>query len=286
MSFRIDRRPIKCIRPWAGFWDHPRGMHRDFRAPDDYVENLFAELEAAYIKGFRRFCIMLPAGKPHGQRHHGNYHWWALPDAVRSALVATIPSWLADRPDALLFPYISFLLGHPAAFHQRTGVDTVSPDPANSQHREWMAWSTEPWLSLSPTPREQQDGTALRDYQVGIGFDASARVEHRHLWLQWFREFEARRIWVIGEGIPVGTDGMPAREATQARHWALVRFLNHHDPDGDWTFDPNSTENAVLIGGDETQLTIAEAEAWVSRGFVLASMLDKHDAAILSASSL
>jgi len=161
----------------------------------------------------------------------------------------------------------------------------VSPDPANPQHRDWMAWSTEPWLSLSPTPRDEEDGTSRPAYQVGIGFDASSRSEHRHLWLQWFREFESRHIWVIGEAIPAGPDGKPAPETTQARHWALTRFLKHHDPHGRWRFDPNSTENAVLIGGDEEELTVKEAKRWVRRGFVLASMLDKHDDAILTATA-
>ena len=258
-----DRRPIRWIRPWAGFQSHPRGLRTECATADGWLAWTLGQMTDRYADGYRRLAIILPAGKERGQDHHGVHHWWCLPEVVRSGLIDQLPLWLRDRPDAVVFPYQGFHQHDPRRFHNGVS-DCWSPNRQDPEHARLMALATEPWLSLSPSPG-----------QVGLGFDAASKPEHRGLFLDWAWYFEQRGIPVIGEALPQD-NGILDPKVGDARWWASTAFMAPFD----WTVDPLTTECHVFFDGADT-LTAESKAAWEARGFICSVVAPKHDAVVL-----
>lgn len=253
-----DRRPIKVIRPWAGLRDHPRGLRPGWRTAAEYCDSLAGELDRGHASGFRRFVVMVPAGKPHGQDHHGLSHWHHLPHAVRSFLVEWLPGWLFDRADVVVSPYLGF--------HVTTGRRYHAPfSAARIPSSEEIADAVEPWLALSPQPG-----------QVGIGLDASMRDDCRAGFLAFAEEMRARGVWTMGEAIPEGPNG-PHPDALLVPCWARRALLEIRDPAHQWTWNAATTEAIVLLQRGDS----GAAADYAARGYVLASAHDDLDAEVL-----
>ncbi len=277
MTFAPDRRPIKRISIYTGEPTHPRGIHKLMWTLDGFRTRLFGELDGCYVKGWRRFMLHAPAGRPHSVAAagagYGLYHHHHLPDDVRAMLKRELSAWLKARPDAVVSVYVGFAVSDAGRYHVLpTDQDRRLPDPTNQRDRDAFLLEIEQWLAIAPEPG-----------QIGFGFDAS-RLAPGYL-VGWADELRARGVWCLGEAIPETTPPTAAApEAVLAPWWASAGFLKapnrpHRQA---WTWDPETTEVAVgFQNGDLTSQ--ADAESWASKGYVLSSWYLAYDDMVLQA---
>ena len=239
-AFEIDRRPVFMVRTWNGSYgpDNPLGLTPGYRG-DDAGRRIAQGLTRQYARGWRRFMLHTPTGGPPGATLDQTVgEWWSRSEAWRRTMSRSLREWTARHPDATLGVYMGLRL--------RNGQ---LPDD------ETLARCLQPWLDLGV---------------VEFGFDATSPVGNRDGFLRaqaWLRERGARAVM---EAYPID------RERGEVDDWWLSRtpmvanrhYNGMHDPDDDWTFDPNGSEVWIGVGRGGGP-TLEEARDYVERGFVL-----------------
>ncbi len=307
MSYTPDRRPIKVVRAYNGAAASPRGYAPGMRSTAEWRVNLFGALDRAYALGFRRFCLYVPAGRPAGQTLFRLQQWHMMPDGVRDVLSWGMPSWLAAHPDTTLFPYLGIDMSPNRDWHAPASSVVFADHTDPDKHAEFMA-AILPWLALAPQPGA-----------VGIGLDNSTKivsVPELRYYAELLRDMGS---WVMGEalldtknttdppgplgpaypfddliydvpqwavmGPSTGNNGYLVNYSVPYRAgWALDPSVPNYDeetyPTMGWSFDPETTEAIALVQNGHLT-SVEQAEAWVARGYVLASQSDLQDAFVL-----
>lgn len=273
MTFVPDRRPIKKLHVYNGAVDHPRGIRVSMRTLDGFLTTLFAELDAGYAKGFRRFMVHAPAGRPRSvaqvKAGFGLYHHHHLPDDVKGSLKRDLSGWLFAHRDAVVSVYLGFAVNEGGRYHV-TVADRWAPDPRIASDRAAFLLEVEQWLAISPEPG-----------QIGLGFDASRDAPE--LLALWAEEMRARGVWIMGEAIPE-VQQQAAPQVYRAPWWASKGFYSAVNTPWRqaWQWDPTVTE--MIVGFAQGELTsVDDARTWTSRGYVLASWHDTMDDYVLGA---
>ncbi len=176
-NFVPDRRPVlrinlfggPCLTPPSGgpSWWHDLN-DADGNGLVDAVDTLIATLDDAYLDGWRRMMIRLPAGSYTGQM--SSSQWWPMPDAKRQSLAAALPAWLAIHAGATLGVYSGYPILDPCRICMQTcggcldcdgggsdcnicpecsGLPAAHwPQSTNSEDMCIVSQNLEPWIAL------------------------------------------------------------------------------------------------------------------------------------------
>lgn len=247
----IDRRPVVFIRIWNGSYEPGNRLGLAPRFRDDRAAlAIIAELDAAYEEGWRRIVLHTPTGAPaHAVLSNTLEEWWRRSPQWRSSMRQALRSWKQDHPDATLGVYMGL--------RERDG---------DQPRDRWLARCLWPLVDAG--------------FELFV-FDASAMAETRPTFRAaqtWLRQRGAKAVM---EAYPIDASG-PENEVD--REWlpntpmfALQRYMEKHDPDGDWRFDARASE--VWLGVGRTEPFDAETlRDQVERGFVpMVYWLDEAD---------
>lgn len=239
-EFAIDRRPVMMVRVWNGSYGpgNALGLSPPYRR-DEAGQHIEQELTRLYGRGWRRFMLHTPAGKPPESPLSDTLgEFWSRSEPWRNTMTASLRGWLDAHPDATLGVYTGLRLR-----------DGSFPDD------ETLARCLQPWLDAGLTE---------------FGFDATSPDGNREHFLRaqaWLRERGARAVM---EAYPVDRErGVIEPEwLRRTPMLAITRFEGNHDPDDSWVFDPEASEVWIGVGRGGGP-TLAEARDYARRGYVL-----------------
>lgn len=265
-NFQPDRRPFFFLSLYNGSYTsaapNPYGLENNWKDSQPNPMNwLLMRLSGAYVTGYRRMLLYVPAGSPSGQgsSYFAADQWFNMPAAKQSGFLTGIAPWLASRPDLDVGVYMGFLVQSGA--NPSTGVYGINDinDPANVfnknniRHIAYYKEITSGWKA------------------AGIKFiisDFSAPYPHQFKdMVKFMPEFR----W-IGEAVPrvaaaAGSaysfphvSNGPAWMSTDTYQQGTV------DPSNTWVFNPRNTECSIVFQSNST--SGAFISGMVSRGWV------------------
>jgi hypothetical protein len=184
-----DRRPVRAIALYNGsnlLW----GLNQQW--VEGGVPWLFATMQAAHNKGFRRFMLTLPAGR----LNQPNVPWpsaqWQVLDSsgitgtpsgsVRQDLADFITPWLASNPDVQVIVYLGGVI---KSAYDRDVQGAWVPDPRCPSDLRIMHLNFDGFAALSPR----------KPSQIGFWFDNSSPEEKRRMEYRVVEWLRAQTIW-------------------------------------------------------------------------------------------
>ena len=236
----VDRRPVYFLRTWNGSYGrgNPLGLTAGYRNDLTAAQKIVERLDVLYDEGWRRIVLHTPTGgPPHAVLDSTLEEWWRRSPQWRSTMRQAIRAWKSDHPDAVIGVYM--------------GVRRRNGQPP-----------TDDWLARCLWP--------LTDAGFEIfAFDATSIKESREI-------FRTAQSWLRSRGAKAVMEAYPVdRSIGQVEEdWladtpmvALQRYVERHDPEGEWRFDTATTEVWIGVGRTEP-FDEAVLRDQLERGFI------------------
>lgn len=283
--FYKDRRPIKVIRPYIGLHSESydngngRGLNASWYVSASALGWLSESLDQAYMSGWQRIMITLPAGKLNSQYEPGytgwpSAQWHVMEDWRRGIFTGFVKEWLDARPKVQLIFYVGYRIFNSWSVEMS---ESVPPDLGNTSILETVENNINPFveMSLKPFP------------QLGFFFDnaSNSNLDNRYYMTGYSNWFAKRKISAGGEAIPNEGPESWKTDITSSNSWfGLGRFLLNKDPNKILTVNNSIANIGVGLHGDDVP-SYDDTKNYHDRGLFLLSYDKDHDVNILLVTS-